>query len=133
MSDVLADAHTALWHLFDPARLSVTAKGALARATQSGGLIQVSAITPIEVRYLVEKSKIPLSHWTGLLAALLDPQVPVNVLPIDLAVAQAVERIPRAIVPDMPDRIIAATSLLHNLPLVTADRKLQAAPIQTIW
>ncbi len=33
----------------------------------------------------------------------------------------------------MPDRIIAATALHLGLPLVTRDRRLQAAIIQTIW
>jgi predicted nucleic acid-binding protein len=33
----------------------------------------------------------------------------------------------------MPDRIIAATALNLGLPLVTRDRRLQAAGIQTIW
>jgi predicted nucleic acid-binding protein len=37
-------------------------------------------------------------------------------------------------VPDMPDRIIAATALNLNLPLVTHDHKILATSvIQTIW
>jgi len=36
-------------------------------------------------------------------------------------------------VPDLPDRIIAATALSHNLPLVTADHKIRASRIPTIW
>jgi predicted nucleic acid-binding protein len=48
-------------------------------------------------------------------------------------VADALALVPRAIVPDMPDRIIAATALYLNLPLVTADHKIQASNVQTIW
>ncbi len=33
----------------------------------------------------------------------------------------------------MPDRMIAATALALNLPLITCDRKIQAAPLVTIW
>ncbi|MGH7200282.1 MAG: PIN domain-containing protein [Planctomycetaceae bacterium] len=33
----------------------------------------------------------------------------------------------------MPDRMIAATALHLNLPLVTRDRRIQAANIPTIW
>jgi len=48
-------------------------------------------------------------------------------------VATALKDIPRNLVPDMPDRIIAATALHLGLPLVTRDRRLQAAGIDTIW
>ncbi len=41
--------------------------------------------------------------------------------------------VPRETVPDMPDRIIAATALRHNLPLLTRDSRIQAAGIKTIW
>jgi PIN domain nuclease of toxin-antitoxin system len=34
---------------------------------------------------------------------------------------------------DMPDRLIAATALHLDLPLVTRDRRLQGARIKTIW
>jgi predicted nucleic acid-binding protein len=43
------------------------------------------------------------------------------------------KRIPRNVVADMPDRIIAATALHLGLPLITRDRHLQSAGIQTIW
>lgn len=33
----------------------------------------------------------------------------------------------------LPDRVIAATALQLGLPLVTRDRRLQSAGIQTIW
>ena len=39
----------------------------------------------------------------------------------------------RITVPDMSDRIIAATALYLNLPLVTADHQIQASGIHTIW
>jgi PIN domain nuclease of toxin-antitoxin system len=52
---------------------------------------------------------------------------------IDRGVADAVAQIPRAVVPDMPDRIIAATAPNLGLPLVTADYKIQASSLQTIW
>jgi PIN domain nuclease of toxin-antitoxin system len=133
MSDVAADTHTALWSLFDPGRLSPAASAALASVVQSGGGILLSAISLIEVLYLVEKNKLPATAYDGLLAAHLDPTDPIKLLPVDQHVALAVKQIPRAIVSDLPDRIIAATALAHGLPLITADQKIQAAPITTIW
>jgi len=52
---------------------------------------------------------------------------------LDRDIARALYRIPRGIVPDMPDRIIAATALHLGVPLVTRDAAIRAAPITTIW
>jgi predicted nucleic acid-binding protein len=53
---------------------------------------------------------------------------------LSLAVAQVLGQVPKEEVPDMPDRIIAATALSLNLPLVTRDQKIQAtSSVQTIW
>jgi predicted nucleic acid-binding protein len=48
-------------------------------------------------------------------------------------VAEAVAEVPRSAVPDMPDRIIAATALHLGLPLVSRDRLIQLSGIETIW
>jgi len=46
----------------------------------------------------------------------------------------AIRQIPGETVPEMPDRIIAATALSLNLPLVTRDLKIQALTnLKTIW
>jgi PIN domain nuclease of toxin-antitoxin system len=132
MSDALADTHTVVWYLSELSRLSVTAMTAL-RAAENTGRIFVSTITFVELTYLVEKGKIAQVVLSELWAAVADPAEPVDALPLSLDVTRMLHQIPRAIVPDMPDRIIAATALAHNLSLVTADKKLHAAPITTIW
>jgi len=48
-------------------------------------------------------------------------------------VVEALSYIPREQVPDMPDRIIAATARYLDLPLISRDRKIQAANINIIW
>jgi PIN domain nuclease of toxin-antitoxin system len=52
---------------------------------------------------------------------------------LDLAVTQALVKVPRDLVPDMPDRIIGATAIHLGLPLVTCDSNLLASAVQTIW
>jgi hypothetical protein len=54
-------------------------------------------------------------------------QKSLSVAPVDATVADALRTIPRDVVPDMPDRIIAATAVRLNAELVTRDRQLHAA------
>jgi PIN domain nuclease of toxin-antitoxin system len=133
MNDILADTHTILWSLFEPAKLSAPAVQALSNSQAAGGRILICTITLIEVQYLVDKGKIAPAMLAGLWATLADPNDPLAALPLTEDVARVLDQIPRVTVPDMPDRIIAATAVAHQLTLVTADAKLRAAPIATIW
>ncbi|MCE7981699.1 MAG: PIN domain-containing protein [Caldilinea sp. CFX5] len=54
-------------------------------------------------------------------------------IPFDRSVADTMRKIERSQVPDFPDRIIAATSLLLGVPLISRDRKIQASIVTTIW
>ena len=93
----------------------------------------MSAISVIETVYLVERKKLPSTALQRLRNALIDASAGLFVAAVDASVANALENVPRSIVPDMPDRIIAATAPHLGLPLVTRDRRLQSAGIQTIW
>lgn len=55
MSSVVADTHTIIWHLRNSSKLSVVAREMLDRAMQSDDLIYISAISFVEIIYLVEK------------------------------------------------------------------------------
>lgn len=138
MSDVLADTHAIVWYLFDPARLSAPATVAMSAAEQTGKLL-ISTITLIEVNYLTGKATFPYAGVLPRLYTLLaDPTEPLEALPITVEVAQALDQVPRAEIPDMPDRILAATAVAHRLSLVSADSDIQGsgslkALIPVIW
>jgi PIN domain nuclease of toxin-antitoxin system len=102
-------------------------------AIQAGNTICASVMSIIEVRYLIEKGRLPVAYYEDMVLAAHDPNLAIEFLPVDEDVSLTVERIPRDVVPDLPDRIIAATALSHNLPLVTADHKIRASRISTIW
>ena len=53
--------------------------------------------------------------------------------PLDRAVADALKLVKRSEVPDLPDRIIAATAVALGVPLVSRDAKIRASQVQTIW
>lgn len=133
MSGLVADTHAAVWYVVQPARLSPAARAAFKQTAMDGDSIYVSAISIVEVCYLVEKGKLSATVLQRLVDALADIDSALVVFPVEFDVAIALQQIPRIAVPDMPDRIIAATALLLNLPLVTRDRKIQAAGLPTIW
>lgn len=127
------DTHAVLWYLLKAKELSAVALNHIEGALRVGDNVCVSTISVIEAIYLVEGGRIPQVALQRLNAALEDPAAGLIVVPVDGAVANAIHKIPRTAVPDMPDRIIAATAVHLNLPLVTRDRRLQASGIQTIW
>jgi PIN domain nuclease of toxin-antitoxin system len=132
MSAVL-DTHTVLWYLEKSQELSKLARTTIEEAIREARDVHVSAISLVETVYLVERRRLPLAALERLQSALGEPNTGLFVAPLDAGVAGALQNVPRDVVPDMPDRIIAATALHLGLPLVTRDRRLQAAGIQTIW
>lgn len=134
MSAVIVDTHTLVWYLSGSNKLSQTAQIVLDQTNLTGHFIYVSSISLIEVAYLIERGRLPELAWQQLYQALTDPNIGITEAAIDRAIAQTLRQIPRNIIPEMPDRIIAATALHLNLPLVTRDHKIQALiTIQTIW
>ena len=54
-------------------------------------------------------------------------------IPIDTDIARTMTAISSTQIPDMPDRIIAATAWKLNVPLISRDSKIQLSKVQTIW
>lgn len=134
MTSIVADTHAIVWYIIEPNRLSAEALQAFEQATDSGDFIYFSDISLIEICYLVERGRLVETVFDRLAIALDDPTTGVVSLPVDRTIAQTFRQIPRATVPEMPDRIIAATALSLNLPLVTRDLKIQQlTTIQTVW
>jgi PIN domain nuclease of toxin-antitoxin system len=124
---VVLDTHAVIWYLSDSKQLSPTARLIITTEEKNGESIFVSAISLVEVIYLSERGRLPLTALQSLENALGDPMGSMVIAPLDAAVAKAVQKISRISVPDMPDRIIAATAVHLNADLVTRDRRLHAA------
>jgi PIN domain nuclease of toxin-antitoxin system len=133
MNGVAADNHASIWFLNGSVSLSAAAGAAMAGAVQSGGAIVIASITLVEVAYLIEKARIDATTFDQITQAPANPASGFVLAPLDMPVAEALRLVPRDDVPDMPDRIIAATALHLGLPLVSRDRKIQASAVQTIW
>lgn len=133
MIAAVADTHTALWYLFNDDRLSVVAGDFIDKAAMAGSQIVVSSISLAEIVYLIEKTRLPANAYTDMKAALDDPEHVFQEVPFTVEIVDAMKLIPRADVPDMPDRIVAATAVYFNVPVISRDGKIRASSVQTIW
>ncbi len=111
MPGVVADTHSIVWFLSRDPRLSTKARETLRSTTAAGDLIYVTSICLVELTYLVEKGRLPALARDELIQALDDPAIPCSLAPLDRAVAEALAHVKRSDVPDLPDRIVAATAV----------------------
>jgi PIN domain nuclease of toxin-antitoxin system len=129
MKSVAADTHAVLWFLENDSRLTKAAVAALDGAQR----ILLPSMCLVEITYLVEKGRLHAAVLPRLLNELDNPATTLALAPLDLGVVLSLQDISRLDVPDMPDRVIAATALHHRVPLVTCDAKIRSCGVDTIW
>jgi PIN domain nuclease of toxin-antitoxin system len=125
MAGALIDTHVLLWMLDGSLpRRSATAARRLADALAANRVF-VSIGSFLDMRYLVDSERLPVDVMRE--AEEVVQHEAFAVVSFDLAVHHAMRDVTREQVPDPFDRIIAATALLADLPLLTADRRIRAA------
>jgi PIN domain nuclease of toxin-antitoxin system len=129
----VADTHTVLWYLFADARISVAAKSFINEASASRQKIAVSSIRLAEVVYLIEKNRLPVLAYDAMTAALEDPDHVFTEAVLSAAIVRSMRSVSRAEVPEMPDRIVAATAVYFDVPVISRDRRILASRIKTVW
>ena len=129
----IADTHAAIWYLFSDQRLGPEASVFIEKTIVDGDHIGLSAISLAEMVYLIEKERIPMTALDDVLAAIADPRNVLQHVPLDDRIATSMRQIPRQDIPDLPDRIIAATAQFYGVPVLSRDRRIRAAMIKTIW
>lgn len=129
MNGVIVDTHAVIWYLLTSKKLSKTAEQVIDEAVTIG----ICSISLVEIIFLTEKGKIPQIALQRLQAAFSDPNCRWHVISLDAATALAITDIERDVIPEMPDRIIAATAKYLGVPLITRDTNIQASDVQTIW
>ncbi len=133
MSDVAADTHAILWYLSADPRLSVRARALFENTSAEGDAILVPTICIVEATYLAEKKRIDSSLLAQLLWSLAQPESALQPVPLSFQISVALREVSRDSVPDMPDRVIAATALALGVPLVTRDRRIVSSDVEAIW
>ena len=130
MPGLLLDTHAAIWYLEASAKLSNSALSAIQSCLASGEPVYISTVTVVELTYLVEKGRFPVTLLDQLLHELRLPSPELLVAPLDLTIVDVLRTIQ---VRDMPDRMIAATAVALGVPLVTRDSQILSSGIAVIW
>jgi PIN domain nuclease of toxin-antitoxin system len=95
--------------------------------------IILPSIVLVEIIYLIEKNRLRPEVLSRVVGELSKPTTTLEIANLDLGIALALNKVSRQAVPDMPDRIMAATALHNQVPLVTRDGNLRSCGIETIW
>lgn len=133
MITAIADTQAIIWYIYADIRLSSHAKHTIDTAAATEKHIGFSAITLIEIIYLEEKQRIAPDTFRSLVTQVRTGKTVFFEVSLDYRVAEAMQQIGRTDIPDMPDRIIAATALTLGVPLITSDKKIRKSNVSTIW
>jgi len=128
MSDAVTDTHSLIWYLEDSPRLGSEASKVF-EACSGEVIIYVPTICLVELVYLQEKGRIPADLMTQLHVELQVGTSNLVLADLTVDIVDTLARVPRSVVPDMPDRIIAATALHLDLPLISRDRKIELCSV----
>jgi PIN domain nuclease of toxin-antitoxin system len=126
---ILLDTHTLLWATLEPSRLS--AKAAVAIADEST-TVCVSAASAWEIATKVRNGRLPQARQ--LEAEFLEKmdEAGYTLLSIDAALALRAARLPGEH-RDPFDRLIAAHAVAEDIPVISADAKLDVFKVRRIW
>lgn len=133
MLKAIADTHAVIWYIYDDPRLSRIARATIEAAAEIGDTIGVSAISFVEIVYLSERGRIAGDVFDRLVAALARSDAVLQDLPLTREIAATLAQISRDEIPDMPDRIIAATAQAASIPVISRDGRIRFSAVPTIW
>lgn len=130
---IVLDTHVLVWWVAAPEKLSRRARAAVNGAARRAELL-ASSMSIFEIATAVRRGRLelslPLADWLAALREL--PELSIH--PIADTIAEHAGRLDDVFAGDPADRVIAATALTLDAPLVTADEKLHAVKtLRTVW
>jgi PIN domain nuclease of toxin-antitoxin system len=130
---ILMDTCAIIWDALEPDKLSKNALNAINKADESNALI-ISDISIWEISMLIKKKRIEVDTTAANFINLFLQSRSVSVQSISPEIAELSVNFGADINNDPADRIIAATSIILNTQLVTADQNLiDSQMINTVW
>jgi len=119
--------------LEDSPKLSNSANEIFDRCDRSEIIIYIPTMCLIEIIYLQEKRRISADLKTQLDEALMSGMSGLVLFDLTVGVVESLAKIPREAVPELPDRVIAATALYLGLPLISCDCRMPLTGLPLIW
>ncbi len=134
MSRYVTDTQALIWHMMESQKLSQKARRAFHAPEEGRSQILVPSIVLVECVFILARNRIPRNILERVFALTDVANANFSVVPLDLAVAHAARDFGPATVPEMADRIIAATARSLNLPLLTSDPAITGSGlVQVVW
>ena len=126
------DTHSLLWLESEYEKLSHSARVAIEASVLAGERIAISAITLWEIALLARRKRILAN--VSIQSFLMDLEENYRVVPIVGTIAFLAAELPAPFPKDPMDRLIAATAIVENLTLITADRDILASQAcKVLW
>lgn len=130
--NLLLDTHVILWLTLAADRVSPHAAKSIRDVEDSGAALAISAASLYEIAYLIRARRVLLAVSEG--AFLTGVISRFETLPVSSEIAVFAAQLPSALHGDPLDRMIAATAVIENRTLITADRKLRdSGACKTLW
>lgn len=121
MKRYVTDTQCLLWYMAAVRRLPRSARAVFQAVEQGRAQVAVPSIALVEAIFLLQRQRVPIAIVDRLLTLPEEPTATIYVTPLSMAVVIALSSIGPTIIPELADRIIAATALELQLPLLTTD------------
>ncbi len=130
---ILMDTCAIIWDALDDKQLTSKARNAIQKADDHNALI-ICDISIWEISMLFKRRRIEVGTTAENFVNLFLQSRNISVIQISPEIAELAVNFGSEINNDPADRIIAATSIIHNAQLVTADKNLiESELVDTLW
>jgi PIN domain nuclease of toxin-antitoxin system len=129
---ILLDTQVVLWLALAPEQISSTAAAAIRKGESAGEPLGISVITLYEIANAIRRGRIQPTLPTPIFLNRIKARF--NVLPVSEVIALCAAAFTAPFHGDPMDRLIAATAIIENLVLISADGKIRAAGVcKVLW
>jgi PIN domain nuclease of toxin-antitoxin system len=125
----VTDTHSLVWYFTGSSRLSKRALNVFEKTVKEGTIF-IPTVVLAEIMYISKKGRIPISFSETL--EKIEHNDNFEITPLDLDILNIADKIEYDM--EMHDRIIVATAIFHDVPVITKDEVIkQSGVCNVIW
>jgi PIN domain nuclease of toxin-antitoxin system len=129
---ILLDTHVVVWLLGSPSRLSIKARNAIVHARSTGEELAYSPVSLYEIAYSARRGRLIVNAEIRDFIAEIEARL--HLIPISSSIAICAAELGEPFHGDPMDRMIAATAIMEDCVLLTADEEIRRAGVcKTLW